>query len=222
MNQDQWTAIDSYTNGLLISHDPALEKASRMSGEAGLPDVEVAPNQGMLLHLLARLGEARSILEIGTFGGYSTIWLARALPEGGKLITIESGILFARAARENIERAGLGDVVDQRVGRALDILPEIEAEGAGPFDLFFIDADKAGIPEYFAWALKLSRPGSVVVVDNVVLGGALVDPASTDPAVAGARGFHELIAGEPRVTATTVQTVGSKGYDGFTLAVVNG
>ncbi|MEL5957860.1 class I SAM-dependent methyltransferase, partial [Streptomyces sp. CLV115] len=130
MNQDQWTAIDSYTNGLLISHDPALEKASKMSVEAGLPDVEVAPNQGMLLHLLARIGGARSILEIGTFGGYSTIWLARALPADGKLITIESGILFARAARDNIERAGLGDVVDQRVGKALDILPEIEAEGA--------------------------------------------------------------------------------------------
>ncbi|MCX5426345.1 O-methyltransferase [Streptomyces sp. NBC_00257] len=222
MNQDQWTAIDSYTNGLLISHDPALEEASGLSAEAGLRDVEVAPNQGMLLHLLAQIGGARPILEIGTFGDYSTIWLARALPAGGKLITIESGILFARSARDNIERAGLRDIVDQRVGKALDILPEIEAEGAGPFDLFFIDADKARIPEYFTWALKLSRPGSVIVVDNVVLGGTLVDPASTDPAVAGSRGFHELLAGEPRVTATTVQTVGTKGYDGFTLAVVNG
>ncbi|MER5863502.1 O-methyltransferase [Kitasatospora sp. NPDC002040] len=221
MDQDQWTAVDSYTNSLLIPHDPVLDAASGMSREVGLPGVEVAPNQGMLLHLLARIRGARSILEIGTFGGYSTIWLARALPAGGRLVTIESGIVFAEAARDTIERAGLSDVVDQRVGRALDVLPQLEAEGVGPFDLFFIDADKAGIPEYFTWALRLSRPGSVMVVDNVVLGGAITDPANTDPGVGGARRFHELLAGEPRVTATTVQTVGAKGYDGFTLVVVD-
>ncbi|MET9863818.1 O-methyltransferase [Streptomyces smyrnaeus] len=220
MSQEQWTAVDSYTGKLLIPQDTTLERASRASREAGLPDVEVSPHQGKLLHLLTRIHGARTVLEIGTFSGYSTMWLARALPADGKLITIESGILFAKEAAAHIEEAGLAHLVDQRVGKALDVLPQLAAEGAGPFDLCFIDADKPGMPEYFRWALALSRPGSVIVVDNVVLGGSLVDSAGTDPAVDGARALHDMLAAEPRVSATTVQTVGAKGYDGFTLAVV--
>ncbi|MFF7355721.1 MULTISPECIES: O-methyltransferase [Streptomyces] len=220
MSQQTWTAVDDYFNDLLVKEDDALLAAAENSDAAGLPAIQVAPNQGKLLHLLARLRGARRILEIGTLGGYSTIWLARALPEDGRLVTLESDPDYAPVAAANIARAGLDHLVDIRVGKAQDSLPVLEAEEAGPFDLVFIDADKPANPEYLQWALKLTRPGSVIVGDNVVRDGAVTDAASDDPRVQGVRRFTELIAEHPRLTATTLQTVGSKGYDGFTLALV--
>ncbi|HEX4149238.1 MAG TPA: O-methyltransferase, partial [Pirellulales bacterium] len=187
---------------------------------AGLPPISVSPNQGKLLWMLARIQAARSILEIGTLGAYSTIWLARALPVDGRLITLESDPRHAAVAQANIARAGLANRVELRLGLALETLPEIAAEGSGPFDLVFIDADKPSTPDYFDWALKLSHLGSVIIVDNVVRGGAVIDAASEDPSVQGVRRFHELLAAEPRVSATAIQTVGSKGYDGFAIALV--
>jgi predicted O-methyltransferase YrrM len=186
-----------------------------------LPSIQVAPNQGKLLGLWARALGARDVLEIGTLGGYSTIWLARALPPEGKVITLELDSKHAEVARANFERAGVADRVELRLGRALDTLPQLAAEPRRAFDFVFIDADKAGIPDYFAWALELTRPGSVIVVDNVVRKGALADPDATDANVRGVQLFHELLAREQRVSATTVQTVGSKGYDGFTFILVN-
>ncbi|OIK02726.1 O-methyltransferase [Streptomyces monashensis] len=222
MSQQTWTAVDDYFNGLLVQEDDALLAAARDSDAAGLPPIQVAPNQGKLLNLLARIRGARSILEIGTLGGYSTIWLARALPEDGRLVTLESDPHCAAVAAANIARAGLDHVVDIRVGKALDSLPLLAAEEAGPFDLVFIDADKPSNPAYLEWSLELTRPGSLIVGDNVVREGAVTDAASDDPRVQGVRRFTELIAGHPALTATTLQTVGSKGYDGFTLAVVTG
>ncbi|MDF3144870.1 MULTISPECIES: O-methyltransferase [unclassified Streptomyces] len=220
MSQQTWTAVDDYFNGLLVEEDDALLAAAADSEAAGLPPHQVAPNQGKLLHLLATLRGARTILEIGTLGGYSTIWLARALPEDGRLVTLEADEKYAAVAAANVSRAGLDRAVDLRVGKALDSLPRLAAEGAGPFDLVFIDADKPSNPAYLEWALKLTGPGSVIVGDNVVRDGAVTDPASADPRVQGVRRFTELIAEHPRLTATTVQTVGAKGYDGFTLALV--
>jgi predicted O-methyltransferase YrrM len=220
MNPENWTAVDHYITDLLVAPDPALDAALAASLAAGLPAINVAPNQGKLLQLLARIHGARSILEIGTLGGYSTIWLARALPAGGRLVTLEAEPTHAEVARANLARAGLGDVVELRVGRAQDTLPRLAAEGRGPFDFIFIDADKASLAEYFAWALRLTRRGGVIVVDNVVRGGAVVDPASADPAVQGVRRFNEVLARERRVSATELQTVGSKGHDGFALALV--
>jgi predicted O-methyltransferase YrrM len=217
---EQWAAVDRYYVDLLIPADPALTAALEASSAAGLPTIQVAPNQGKLLQILALMLGARSILEIGTLGAYSTIWLARALPGDGRLITLEANPRHAEVARANIENAGLADVVDLRLGPALDTLPELAAEGHGPFDLIFIDADKPRNPEYFGWALKLSRRGSLIVVDNVVRGGAVIDPANDDPRVQGSRRLAEMLANEPRVTATAIQTVGSKGYDGFVLALV--
>lgn len=222
MNQDLWTAVDTFVGDALISEDDALTAAVRSSAEAGLPAIHVSPAQGKLLHLLAKIRGAKAILEIGTLGGYSTIWLARALPAGGRLVTLEADPKHAEVARASIARAGLAGMVDIRLGKALDVLPKVEAEKAGPFDLVFIDADKPSTPEYFRWALKLSRPGTLIIADNVVRKGALADPASTDPNVVAMRHFHAVVSAEPRVSATTIQTVGSKGYDGFTLAVVNG
>ena len=222
MSQNQWTSVDAYINGLLVPSDPALDAALASSTAAGLPAINVAPNQGKLLHLLARIHGARSILEIGTLGGYSTIWLARALPPGGRVVTLEADPKHAEVARANLARADLAAVVEVRVGPALDTLPQIAREGLGPFDLFFIDADKANIPHYFQWALELSRPGSIIVVDNVVRGGAVLDASSADPNVQGVRRFNELVAAERRVSATAIQTVGSKGYDGFAIALVTG
>jgi predicted O-methyltransferase YrrM len=222
MTQELWTAVDQYISGLLVPSDPALDGALESSAAAGLPAINVAPNQGKLLHLLVRIHGARSILEIGTLGGYSTIWLARALPPGGKVVTLEADLKHAAVARANLARAHLAAVVDVRLGRALDTLPLIAQEGIGPFDFFFIDADKANIPHYFQWALDLSRPGSVIVVDNVVRKGAVLDASSDDPNVQGVRRFNELVAAERRVSATAIQTVGSKGYDGFAIAVVTG
>ena len=220
MTREQWTAVDSYVAEMLIPEDPALEAALHASTDAGLPAIQVSAPQGKLLHLLARVHGARTVLELGTLGGYSTIWLARALPAGGRLITVEVDAQRADIARANIARAGLAHVVELRTGRALDILPQLAAEGRGPFDLIFIDADKPSTPDYFAWALKLARAGSLIIVDNVVRKGALADAGSTDPNVCAMRRFHELLSAERRVSATTIQTVGCKGYDGFTLALV--
>ncbi len=218
MTQETWDAVDGYFSGLLVGPDAALDAALEASDAAGLPQIAVSANQGKLLHLLARVRGARRILEIGTLGGYSTIWLARALPADGQLITLEYDPKHAEVARANLARAGLADRVEVRVGAALDTLPDLE----GPFDLTFIDADKPNNPAYFRAALGLSRPGSVIVVDNVVRGGRVADAASTDPSVLGTRALADLLATEPSVDATMVQTVGSKGYDGFAMALVTG
>jgi predicted O-methyltransferase YrrM len=220
MNQETWTAVDRYLAGLFVPSDPALDAALEASAAAGLPPIGVSPVQGKLLQLLARIQGARNILEIGTLGGYSTIWLARALPAGGRLITLEFDPKHAEVARANLVRAGLAGVVELRVGRALDTLPQLAAEGRGPFDFIFIDADKPSTADYFAWSLKLSRTGSVIIVDNVVRKGAVSDAASDDPNVRGMRRFFEALAAEKRVNATVIQTVGSKGYDGFAIAFV--
>lgn len=222
MSMAQWNAVEHYLTRYLVPPDPALDAALAASAAAGLPGIEVAPNHGKLLHLLARIQGARRILEIGTLGGYSTIWLARALPPDGRLVTLELESKNAEIAKANIERAGLANRVEIRVGRAIETLPKLEAERAGPFDFFFIDADKRSNPDYLHWALRLSRPGSVIIVDNVVRDGAVADAASRDPDVQGVRRFNEIVAAEPRLSATAIQTVCSKGYDGFAIAVVNG
>jgi predicted O-methyltransferase YrrM len=220
MTQEQWTAVDSYISDKLVPSDAALDGALAASAAADLPRINVSPAQGKLLHLLARAQGARNILEVGTLGGYSTIWLGRALPPGGRLITLEIEPKHAEVARANLTRAGLADVVEVRLGRAIDSLAQLGAERRGPFDFIFIDADKPGNPDYFRWALQLSRRGSVIVVDNVVRAGGVVDADSPDPRIQGVRQLNDLIAAEPRVSATAIQTVGSKGYDGFVLALV--
>ena len=220
MSEEPWLEIDRFITGLFVSPDPALDAALQASEAAGLPAIEVAPSHGKFLMLLAKIRGARRILEIGTLGGYSTIWMARALPDDGRLITLEADPKHARIARQNIERAGLGDKIEVRVGSALEVLPKLEAAGEGPFDLIFIDADKPNNPTYFAWALKLSRTGSVIVADNVVRYGALADDARRDSRGKRVRNFMEIIAAEKRVSATAVQTVSCKGHDGFALAVV--
>jgi predicted O-methyltransferase YrrM len=216
MSQELWTAVDRYITDLLVSSDPALDAALRASADAGLPAIAVSPAQGKLLMMMAQMLGARRILEIGTLGGYSTIWLARGLAAGGRLITLEADRKHAEVARSNIARAGLADVVEVRLGRAIDTLPLLE----GPFDLIFIDADKVSYPEYFQWAIRLSRAGSVIIADNVVRKGAVIAADSSDANVQGVRRFHELLAAETRVSATAIQTVGSKGYDGFTVVRV--
>ena len=215
-----WAAVDRFVSETLALSDPVLDAALEASAAAGLPAIHVSPSQGRLLEIVARMQRARTILEIGTLGGYSTIWLARALPADGRLITLESDPVRAGVARANIARAGFEGIVSVRTGRALDTLSQLAAEGCGPFDLTFIDADKAGTPDYFLRALRLSRPGSVIIADNVVLDGALADAGSTDASVIGARKLHALLAATPGVRATTIQTVGCKGYDGFTLVFV--
>jgi len=223
MSQELWSAVDAYITDTLVGHDDALEQALSASAAAGLPAIAVSPPQGKLLHLLARIHHAASILEVGTLGGYSTIWLARALPEGGRLVTLELDPDYAEVARQNIARAGVAGLVEQRVGPALQSMRELVAERAGPFDLVFIDADKPTTPDYFKLALELSRPGGVIVTDNVVLDGAIADPHSDDERVLGMRRLHELLAAETaagRVSATTIQTVGIKRYDGFAVALV--
>ncbi|HXT41072.1 MAG TPA: O-methyltransferase [Candidatus Angelobacter sp.] len=220
MNIAHWTAVDRYITDLLVRPDRALETALQTSADAGLPQINVAPNQGKFLQLLAKIQGARHILEIGTLGGYSTIWLARALPPGGTLMTLESEPKHAEVARKNIARAGLAGVVELRLGAALDTLQQLVTGKQPPFDFIFIDADKPGYPDYFTWALKLSRRGTCIVADNVIREGAVIDPHHEDARVQGARRFNELVAAEPRVTATAIQTVGSKGYDGFTVALV--
>ncbi|HET9164168.1 MAG TPA: O-methyltransferase [Solirubrobacterales bacterium] len=220
MSQEQWSAVDDYVSGLLAPHDEALTAALEAGAAAGLPQIQVSPPQAKLLYLLAQAIGATRILEFGTLAGYSTIWLARALGEGGRLITLEASPEYAEVARANVERAGLGDVVDLRVGPALETLPALEAEGAGPFDLTFVDADKVHSPEYLEWALERTRPGGLIVVDNVVRGGTLADAGSGDETIEAQRRLHEQIAADSRLAATTLQTVGSKGYDGFTIALV--
>jgi predicted O-methyltransferase YrrM len=210
---EQWSAVDDYITDILVKPDAALERALDESAKAGMPAFNVTPAQGKMLHLIAQIHGARRILEIGMLGGYSTIWLARALPPDGKLVSLEHNKKYAAVARANLEYAGVDKLVDIRIGTALNILPALE----GPFDLIFIDADKPGNPDYFQWALKLSRPGSVIIVDNVVRNGEVTDADSDDASVQGVRRMNELITAEPRVSATAIQTVGSKGYDGFTL-----
>jgi predicted O-methyltransferase YrrM len=220
VTQELWSAVDGYIGELLVRPDAALDAALKASDAAGLPSINVSPSHGKLLQMLAQALGARSILEIGTLGGYSTIWMARALPQEGRLVTLEADAKHADVARANIARAGLADVVEVRLGQALETLPQLAAEHHDPFDFIFIDADKQNIPEYFAWALKLSRRGSLIVVDNVVRRGAVIDAASTDSNIQGVRRFNELLKSEPRVSATAIQTVGVKGYDGFAIALV--
>jgi predicted O-methyltransferase YrrM len=220
MNQELWTDVDNYLVENLIPADPALDKALKSNQAAGLPTIDVAPNQGKLLHLLARIQGARRILEIGTLGGYSTIWLARSLPSDGKLITLEVEAKHAEVARANIERAGLSSLVQLRLGPALESLLQLQKEGAKPFDLIFIDADKQNIPAYLEWSLRLSRPGTVIITDNVIRDGAIINAEDPDPRVQGVRRLFEMMSADPRLDATALQTVGTKGYDGFTLAIV--
>jgi predicted O-methyltransferase YrrM len=219
-SKDEWSAVDEYLTDLVVRPEAALGAALIASAAAGLPSIAVSAPHGKLLMLLAKMIQARNILEIGTLGGYSTIWMARALAAGGRLVTLESNPAHAEVASRNIAHAGLGDVVEVMTGAALETLPKLALEKRGPFDLIFIDADKPSIPEYFDWSLKLARSGSVIVVDNVVRDGAVIDAATVDVNVQGVRRFHEMIAADSRVSATTIQTVGSKGYDGFALAVV--
>lgn len=222
MPEEPWKAVDDYLADLFVPEDPALTAALVESEAAGLDPISVSSMQGKLLNLLVQLTGARRILEIGTLGGYSTIWMARALPEGGKLISLELQQKHAEVAGKNVARAGLSDKVEIRLAPALDSLKAMHAEGASPFDLIFIDADKESIPRYYEWSMKLSRKGTLVIVDNVIRGGAVVDADSEDVNIQGVRRFNEIVATDSRVTTTTVQTVGSKGYDGFAMVLVTG
>jgi predicted O-methyltransferase YrrM len=213
-----WNDVDTYINERVVGDDPVLDAALARAADAAIPAIEVTPNQGKLLHLLARISGARRILELGTLAGYSTIWLARALPAGGRLISLEAEARYAAVARANLADAGLDDRAEVRVGTALDTLPALTADG--PFDFVFLDADKQRTAEYLEWSLRLTRPGSVIVADNVVRHGALADAADDDPRVQGMRRFFDLLHAASGVTATAVQTVGSKGWDGFALALV--
>jgi predicted O-methyltransferase YrrM len=217
--QAAWTRVDEYIVDRLVPSDSALKNVLSANTAANLPPHDVAPNQGKLLHIFARMISARRVLEIGTLGGYSTIWLARALPEGGKVVTLEADAAHAKVARSNIEMAGLAGVVELHVAPALESLARLPAKE--PFDLVFIDADRQNNPAYLEWALKLSHSGTVIIGDNVVRDGGITDPDSVDPRVLGVRRFFDMIADEPRLTATALQTVGSKGWDGFTIAIVN-
>jgi len=220
MTADTWAAVDAYFEEKLLPADPILKEALRASAAAGLPEIQVSPNQGMLLHLLAKAQGSRRILEVGTLGGYSTIWLARALPSDGRLVTLELNPVHAHVARANLARAGLQDKVEIRLGPAIDSFSTLVAEKWGPFDLAFIDADKPNTPAYFDWSLKLARSGSLIVVDNVVRRGELANASSTDPNVQGMRRLVDALATERRVQASGIQTVGAKSYDGFILARV--
>jgi len=219
-NQNQWTAVDRYFEESIVAQDSVLRAALETSQAANLPPIQVTPALGKFLHLIALNAGARNILEIGTLGAYSTICLARALPVGGRLITLEADPRHAEISRSNLKRAGLSEIVELCLGKAIDSLPRLVAESRGPFDLIFIDADKPNNPSYWAWALKLSRKGTLIIIDNVVRKGAVADPASDDPDIIGTRRMFDLIAAEPRVSATAIQTVGSKGYDGFAIAMV--
>jgi predicted O-methyltransferase YrrM len=219
--EDRWKEVDEYFSEALLESDPVLDAALAESEKAGLPAISVTPTQGRLLQMLAQMIGAKSILEIGTLGGYSTIWLARALPPGGRLVTLEVDAKHAEVARTNVLSAGLGDLVDVRLGSALETLPVLSEEGNGAFDLIFIDADKPNIPAYFEWAVKLSRRGTLIIVDNVVRDGAVIDADSTDQSVQGVRRFVELLARDARVSGTAIQTVGAKGYDGFAILLVS-
>lgn len=222
MDQETFSAVDQFIGETILDEDEALRGAVEAAEGAGLPSIQVSPAQGKLLQLLVRLVGAKRILEFGTLGGYSSILMARALPEDGRLITLEASPEYAEVARGSIERAGVEDKVEVRVGPALEALPGLEKEGANPFDLVFIDADKVNTPNYFAWALDRTRPGGLIVADNVVRRGTLADAGDSDEATKAQRHLHEMLADEPRVSATTIQTVGLKGYDGFLIALVEG
>lgn len=222
MSIETWAAVDNYFGALLAPDDPPLKAALAASNAADLPQIQVSAVQGKLLHLLARMISARNVLEIGTLGGYSTIWMARALPDDGKVVTLEANEKHAEVARKNFAGAGVAKKVELRLGKALEILPQIAAEGRAPFDLFFIDANKSNQPEYFEWALKLSRVGSVIVADNVVREGAVLNAESSDADIQGIRRFTELVSREKRVSATALQVVSGKAYDGFALVLVTG
>lgn len=215
MSHETWTAVDRFVNETLAPDDEALAAAVTAADEAGLPSIQVTPAQAKLLYLLAKMIGARRVLEFGTLAGYSTIWLARALPGDGRLFTLEHDPKHAEVARANLARAGLEELVDLRVGAALESLPGLDGEG--PFDLVFIDADKSNTPNYYEWALERTRPGGLIVADNVVRDGSLADLDDESEATSAQRRLHELLSAEPRVEATTIQTVGAKGYDGFTL-----
>jgi predicted O-methyltransferase YrrM len=219
MTQELWSAIDQYVTDQIVHEDDVLRAATRATEEAKLPQIAVAPNQGKLLYMLARMLGAKRILEIGTLAGYSTIWLARGLVRGGRVLTLEADEKHAAVARDNFRRARLGRVIELRVGRALDTLPHVPKTPR--FDLVFVDADKANIPDYFGWALKLTRKGGLIIVDNVIREGAILEATSDDPSVQGVRRLNEMIARDKRVSATTIQTVGSKGHDGLTIALVS-
>lgn len=221
MDQETWTAVDGYLAEKLIPSDPALDSAQAATAAAGMPAISVSPTQGKLLELLVMTLRAESILEIGTLGGYSTIWLARGLASGGKIITLEKEPKHADVARANIARAGFAEVVELRVGSALDLLPELASEGHEPFDLVFIDADKQNIPAYFDWAVTLAHAGSMIIVDNVVRDGDVINADTDDTSTQGVRRFFDRVSTSALVTSTAIQTVGVKGYDGFTLSIVN-
>jgi predicted O-methyltransferase YrrM len=220
MQKEHWDAVDQYIHTMLVGPDRALDEATKASTAAGLPSIAVTPNLGKLLMLLARIINARRILEIGTLGGYSTIWLARGLAKGGSVITLEAIEKHAQIARANLARAGLTDIVELILAPALETLPKLASGNRGPFDLIFIDADKANTPQYLDWSLKLSRPGTVIIADNVIRDGKIIDATLDDPSVKGMRRMFEMLAANPRLTATALQTVGSKGYDGFAIAIV--
>ena len=222
MHDAIWDAVDRYLAATVVGSDAVLDEALRLSKEAGLPQIAVSPAQGKLLQIIALATGARRILEIGTLGGYSTIWLGRALPPGGTLVTIEVEPAHAEVAWANLERAGLTEVVHLRLGPALQVLPQLEAEQADPFDMVFIDADKPSNPEYLSWALRLTRPGSTIIVDNVVRDGSVLDESGTDAAVIGTRTMLRQMGSDPRLSATAIQTVGVKGYDGLAIAMVRG
>ena len=221
MTQELWSAVDQYVADTLLKSDDSLESAVKASDEAGLPSIQVSAPQGKFMYLLAKVHGARRILEIGTLGGYSTIWLARALPAGGTLVTMEIDPKHAEVAKANLDRAGVGDKVEVLVGNARDLLPELERRNLAPFDLTFIDADKASIPFYFESALRMSRKGSLILVDNVVREGAVIQADSEDASVQGVRRLNEMLSANSSIEATVLQTVGVKGYDGLAIALVN-
>jgi predicted O-methyltransferase YrrM len=220
VTEETWIAVDRFFCDHLVPSDEVLDAVLEESAAAGLPDIQLAPNQAALLQMLARLQGASRLLEIGTLGGYSGIWLARALPEGGRLVTVEANPHHAEVARRNFERADVLHKVDLRLGPAADVLPAIAREGGDPFDLVFIDADKRSIPLYFDWALRLTRPGSLIIVDNVVRRGEVAVASSANEDVQGVRRFIQSLKGDDRVQATALQTVGTKGYDGFAIVQV--
>ncbi len=222
MTPELWTAVDTYIKEKMVPPDEVLTAAQQNGVDAGLPAIAVSPTQGKLLYLMARMCGARNILEIGTLAGYSTIWMARALATGARIITLEMDPKHADVARKNFAMADFADTIELRLGKALDLLPKLAAEDHAPFDLIFVDADKENIPGYFDWALNLSRPGSVIVVDNIIRDGKVIDANSEDPNIQGVRRFNDLLAKDSRVSATEIQTVGEKGYDGFALLLVNG
>jgi caffeoyl-CoA O-methyltransferase len=221
MDQKFFETVDDYINGLLVKEDEALTSTEASIRESDIPQISISPNQGKFLHILAKLCNAKKILEVGTLAGYSTIWLARALPGNGRLITLEFDPKHAGVAQKNIDHAGLGSLVEIRVGKALETLPQLEKENAGPFDMIFIDADKSPYTEYFEWALRLSHPGTLIVADNVIREGKVLDPNSTDEMVKGVQRFNQALAKNSKVTATIIQTVGAKEHDGMAIAIVN-